>query len=230
MAENESNVHELDLDAVIQFETEHAAEIAAEGDKAFELTGGTAEETAVVSGPQISESSAVERAAPAVAAVAIPAAPVTAAVAVEPAKKEEGGRESILQKIAKLKVGERVKLAMLGNKEERSVLIRDGSKVVSSAVLASPKLTDAEVENIAGMKNVQQSVLRDIQRSRKFMKNYNVLKNLINNPRCPLDLSLTMVKNLQTNDLKALSMNKNIPETLKKVALKNFNEKKGPGK
>ena len=77
-------------------------------------------------------------------------------------------------------------------------------------------------ENIAGMKNVQQSVLRDIQRNRKFMKNYNVVKNLINNPRCPLDLSLTMVKNLQVNDLKSLSMNKNVPETLKKVALKNF--------
>jgi hypothetical protein len=157
------------------------------------------------------------------------AAPVVAAAAAQPAK-EEGGRESILQKISKLKVGDRVKLAMLGNKEERSVLIRDGSKVVSSAVLASPKLTDAEVETIAAMKNVQQSVLRDIQRSRKFMKNYNVVKNLINNPRCPLDLSLTMVKNLQTNDLKALSMNKNVPETLKKVALKNFKEKSGPAK
>jgi hypothetical protein len=62
------------------------------------------------------------------------------------------------------------------------------------------------------------------------MKNYNVVKNLINNPRCPLDLSLTMVKNLQINDLKALSMNKNVPETLKKVALKNFKEKSGPAK
>ena len=49
-----------------------------------------------------------------------------------------------------MKVGSRVKLAMLGNKEERGVLIRDASKVVSSAVLASPKLTDQEVELIAG--------------------------------------------------------------------------------
>jgi hypothetical protein len=190
---------------------------------------------AAVAEPSVESGSPAEAASPAIpAAAATPAtaaAPAATPAAAAPAPaKEESGRESILQKIAKLKVGDRVKLAMLGNKEERSVLIRDGSKVVSSAVLASPKLTDSEVETIAGMKNVQQSVLRDIQRSRKFMKNYNVVKNLINNPRCPLDISLTMVKNLQVNDLKQLSMNKNVPETLKKVALKNFKEKSGPAK
>jgi hypothetical protein len=212
MAEIEAEVEAV----VVQFVTEHAAEIAAEQDKPFELTGGTAEETAAAN------------TAPPLEMSAAPAAPVAAAAVAAAPAQADPGRESILQKIAKLKVGERVKLAMLGNKEERSVLIRDGSKIVSSAVLASPKLTDSEVENIAAMKNVQQSVLRDIQRNRKFMKNYNVLRNLINNPRCPLDLSLTMVKNLQTADLKALSMNKNVPETLKKVALKNFKEKSGP--
>jgi len=171
--------------------------------KAFELTGSTTEELAEVS----------------------------AAKAAGPAKTEQGAeRESIITKISKLNVGGRVKLAFLGNKEERGVLIRDASKVVSSAVLASPKLTDQEVELIAAMKNVQESVLRDIQRNRKFMKNYNVVRNLINNPRCPLDLSLNMVKLLMVNDLKGLSMNKNVPETLKKIALKNFKEKQGPQK
>ena len=198
-------VYDVDVDEVLRYELEHADEIAAEANKAFELVGGTTEELAEVT--------------------AVVAAPASAA------KTEKGNeRESILQKIARMKVGERVKLAMLGNKEERGVLIRDGSKVVSSAVLASPKLTDSEVENIAAMKNVQESVLRDIQRSRKFMKNYNVVRNLVNNPRCPLDLSLNMVKLLMVNDLKGLSMNKNVPETLKKVALKNFKEKQGPQK
>ena len=198
-------VYDVDVDEVLRYELEHADEIAAEANKAFELVGSTTEELAEVT--------------------AVIAAPAAAA------KTEKGNeRESILQKIARMKVGERVKLAMLGNKEERGVLIRDGSKVVSSAVLASPKLTDSEVENIAAMKNVQESVLRDIQRSRKFMKNYNVVRNLVNNPRCPLDLSLNMVKLLMVNDLKGLSMNKNVPETLKKVALKNFKEKQGPQK
>ena len=205
---SQPRVYDVDVDEVLRYELEHADEIAAEANKAFELVGSTSEELQEVT-----------------AAAAAPAAGTTEA------KTEKGAeRESILQKIARMKVGERVKLAMLGNKEERGVLIRDGSKVVSSAVLASPKLTDSEVENIAAMKNVQESVLRDIQRSRKFMKNYNVVRNLVNNPRCPLDLSLNMIKLLMVNDLKGLSMNKNVPETLKKIALKNFKEKQGPQK
>jgi hypothetical protein len=191
-------VYDVDVDEVLRYELEHADEIAAEADKLFEMVGVTTEEQQEL------------------------------ATAIAKKPEEANERESTITKIAKLKVGARVKLAMLGNKEERSVLIRDASKVVSSAVLASPKLTDQEAELFAGMKNVQESVLRDINRTRKFMKNYNVVRNLINNPRCPLDLSLNMVKHLMVNDLKALSMNKNVPETLKKIALKNFKEKQGP--
>src|SRR4051812_5427908 len=198
-------IYDVDVDEVLRYELEHADEIAAEMGKAFEMVGVTEDEQKEL-----------------VSAAAAPAGS---------AKTDQGlERESIITKIAKMNVGARVKLAMLGNKEERGVLIRDASKVVSSAVLASPKLTDQEVELIAGMKNVQESVLRGIQRSRKFMKNYNVVRNLINNPRCPLDLSLNMVKLLMVNDLKGLSMNKNVPETLKKIALKNFKEKQGPQK
>jgi hypothetical protein len=210
---------------------EHAAEIAAELDKPFALTEGTSDEIRLTGAVAVSSTGVViDPVAAATTELVAADQPVAAAAAAVDAAPvvEEKGRESNLKRISKMKVGERVKLAMLGNKEERAILIRDGSKVVSSAVLASPKLSDSEVETIAGMKNVQQSVLRDIQRNRKFMKNYNVVKNLINNPRCPLDLSLTMVKNLQVNDLKFLSMNKNVPETLKKVALKNFKEKSGP--
>jgi hypothetical protein len=195
-------------DAVQKFETENAAAIAADVGKAFELTGATIEEVAV--------SGVAPAAAP---------APAAAAEAIPEAKE----RISALQKIAKLTVGERVKLAMIGSKEDRYILIRDGSRIVSSAVLASPKISDQEIETIAAMKNVQESVLRDIARNRKFMKSYTVLKALVNNPRCPLDISLTLVKSLLTPDLKGLSMNKGVPETLKKIALRSFKEKSSPG-
>jgi hypothetical protein len=177
---------------------ENAAEIAAEEGKQFELTGATEDELAPSPTP-------------------------------EPAQgEEEQERLSPLQKIARMTVGERVKLAMLGNKEERSILIRDGSRVVYSAVLASPKLSDAEAETIAAMKNVQEGVLRELARKRKFIKNYGVVKALVNNPRCPLDISLTFLKNLMAPDLRFLSINKNVPDTLRKVALKTHKEKTGP--
>jgi hypothetical protein len=179
-----------------KYVAEHAAEIAAEEGKAFELVGGAEE---------------AEQAAGAAAAPA-------------PAKEEEE-RISPLQKISRLTVGQRVQLAMKGNKEERFILIRDGSKVVSSAVLESPKVTDQEIETFASLKNVQESVLRGIAGKRRFMKSYSVVKNLVNNPRCPLDIQLNLVKNLLANDLRNLSNNKNVSETIRKLALKLFKDK-----
>ena len=194
-----------------KFLAEHAQELAAEEGKAFELAH--------------DETGELAQALSTAATVTVPAA-ATAAVAVKATAEEgERTRESPLQKISKLTVGERIQLAMKGNKEERFILIRDGAKLVSSAVLESSKLTDQEVEMFAAMKNVQESVLRGIAGKRKFMKQYPVVRALVNNPRCPLDISLTLVKNLLPNDLKGVSMNKNVPETLRKVGLKLFKDK-----
>ena len=206
-----------------QYELEHAAEIAAEEGKAFELVGGT-----------LDDEKTQAAAPPPPAAPGAPAAPATAAgvdektLQMREAEAAARERHSAFQKISNLSVGQRVQLAMRGNKEERFILIRDGARVVSSAVLQSPKLTDAEVETFAAMKNVQESVLRDIARSKKFMKNYAVVRQLVNNPHCPLDLSLGLINHLLVNDLKTLSMNKNIADTLRKLAMKRFKEKSAP--
>jgi hypothetical protein len=193
--------------------TEHAAEITAEHGAAFQLIGDDGSP------------------APPPAAIAVPAEAAPAAAAA--AKAAESERVSPLQRIAQMTVGQRVQLAMKGNKEERYILVRDGSKVVSSAVLESPKLTDQEVEMFASLKNVQESLLRGIAGKRKFMKLYAVVRALMNNPRCPLDVQVALIKNLLPNDLRVLSMNKNVTDTIRKLALKLFNEKSqkkhGPG-
>jgi hypothetical protein len=186
----------LEIEAeVAKYIEEHAAEIAAEQSKAFELT-------------DLSEDEKHELAAP-------KAAP----------HKEEKVRMSPLQKISKMEVSARVQLAMKGNREERFILVRDGCKVVSSAVLECPKLTDQEVETFAAMKNVQENVLRSIAGKRKFMKLYPVVRALVANPRCPLDVSLSLVKNLLVQDLRVMSTNKNVADTLRKVAFKMYKEK-----
>jgi hypothetical protein len=107
-----------------------------------------------------------------------------------------------------------------GSKDERMILVRDPSKVVYRAVLQSPKLGDAEVESYASMKNVAEEALRIIASNRKFIKSYVIVKNLANNPRTPLDVSLTLLNRLTENDLRFLSRNRNIPETLRMMALK----------
>jgi hypothetical protein len=132
---------------------------------------------------------------------------------------------SALQKISQLGVGQRVQLAIKGSKDERFILVRDGSKVVSAAVLESPKISDQEIEMFATLKNVQEGVLRGIAGKRKFMRNYIVQKNLANNPRTPLDVSLPIMKSLMINDLRAMSKNKNINDTLRKMAVKLYKQR-----
>ena len=135
-----------------------------------------------------------------------------------------------LQKIAQMNTAERVKTAFSGGREERTILIRDGAKVVQSAVLASPKLTEPEVELYAGAKSVSENVLREIARSRRYLKNYHVVRNLVNNPKCPLDIALTLVKNLLVYDLKSLRFNKGVPDVIRQVAGQLYREKTGPAK
>jgi hypothetical protein len=114
---------------------------------------------------------------------------------------------------------------MRGNKEERSILIRDSTKLVALAVLDSPKVSEGEVEKFALQKNVLEAVLRAIPIKRQFMKNYSIVRNLVYNPRTPLDLSLGLMKNLLLHDLKNLSGNKEVSDTIRKLALRMFKQK-----
>jgi len=146
--------------------------------------------------------------------------PAALAEAVAAAEPDQHKRDTLLQRLAKMRVVERVKLALTGNREERMILIRDPNKMVQRAVLQSPRLTDQEVEGFASMPSLTDEILRLIAANRRLIKNYVVAKNLINNPKTPLDVSLHLLPRLNAQDLKFLALNKNVPETLKTTAFK----------
>jgi hypothetical protein len=201
------------------FEQQHAAEIAAEEGKAFELVQGESDEM---------EQQAAEPSQPVAApdsnqglAAAAPAAHDRSAA--EPAP--EARKLTLLQRLSKMKASERVKTAFTGGREERAVLIRDAARIVQNAVLSSPKLTDPEVEVFAAAKNVHDNVLREIARHRRFMRNYSVVRNLVQNPKTPLDVALPLVKMLMVFDLKSLQRSRNVSETIRSLAAKYYREK-----
>ncbi len=129
-------------------------------------------------------------------------------------------RQTLIQRLAKMTVAQRVQFAMKGGSEARRTLIRDNNKVVQRAVLQSPRLTDQEVEAFASMSSLTEEILRLVANNRNFRKNYTVVRNLINNPKVPLDITLHMLPMLNAVDLKRLTTNKNIPETLRTTAFK----------
>jgi hypothetical protein len=134
-------------------------------------------------------------------------------------------RKTLLQRLATMTVVERLTLALKGGREERAALIRDPNKMVSRAVLQSPRLTDQEVENFSAMANLSDEILRTISLNRNFIKNYAIIRNLVNNPKTPMDISMGLLKRLITTDLKKLAMNKNVPETVRTMATKMIRQK-----
>lgn len=136
------------------------------------------------------------------------------------AEPDTARRQTLLQQIARMTVSQRVQFAMKGGSDARRTLIRDGNKVVQRAVLQSPRLTDQEIEAFAQMANLTDEILRLIANNRAFRKNYVVVRNLMNNAKTPLDVSLHMLPLLNPADLKKLSINKNVPETLRSSAAK----------
>jgi hypothetical protein len=138
-------------------------------------------------------------------------------------------RESLLQRLNKMRVVERIALALKGNREERMALIRDRNKLVQRAVIQSPRITDADIESYSAMATLTDEILRLIASNRQFIKNYGVVRNLVNNPKTPLDVSLGLMKRLNITDIKRLTMNKNVPETLRTLASKMVRQQKQAG-
>jgi hypothetical protein len=135
-------------------------------------------------------------------------------------------RETLSQRVAHMNVVQRLTLALKGGRSERMLLIRDPNKLIQRCVLQSPRLTDSEVEAFSAMTNLPGEILRTISHSRVFMKSYAVAKNLVNNPKTPLDASLHLLTRLNAGDLARLATNKNIPETLRTSALKLHRKRK----
>jgi hypothetical protein len=142
------------------------------------------------------------------------------AKAAEEVEPDQVKRETLLQKLARLRVVERVQMALKGTREARVLLIRDSCKIVQRAVLQSPQLTDREVESFAAMTVLSDETLRLIANNRKFRKNYTITRALVNNPKTPIDVSLHMLPTINPQDLKLLTTNKNVPDTLRTSAMR----------
>jgi len=142
----------------------------------------------------------------------------------------EAKKLSLTQRIMKMSIAQKIKLATLGNKEARSFLIRDTNKLVCTAVIRSPRITDGEVLNCATNKAANEEVLRIIYNSREFTKNYKIKLALLKNPKLPLSVGMKFLSTLRENDLKDLSRDKNVPSALQGVAKKMVEKKNEPKK
>lgn len=143
--------------------------------------------------------------------------------------EEEAGdekRQSKWQKIQHMSASEKIRLAVLGGREERKILMRDNRKIVHMAAIQSPKVTPGEVVGYAGNRSLPDAVVGYIARRREWVRYYPVLVALVNNPKTPLSESMGFLKMLRSVDLRNLQRNKNVPSQLARQA-RNLYRNKG---
>jgi len=127
-------------------------------------------------------------------------------------------RVSLIRRIMFMNTKDRMKLAMKGDREARSILIRDSNKVVCSAVVKNPRVTEQEVENIAAMRTVAEEVLRLIALNRSWARSYPIIHNLARNPRTPVPTVMNILPRIRTKDLTNLTQNRNVSEAVRRQA------------
>jgi hypothetical protein len=131
-----------------------------------------------------------------------------------------GDRISMINRIIKMKMKDRMKLALKGDREARNILIRDPNRIVAQAVVNNARITEQEIEKIAAMRTVPEDVLRVIAINRNWARNYVIIHNLARNPRCPIANVMSILTRMQLRDLAALSKNRNVSDAVRRQALR----------
>lgn len=127
-------------------------------------------------------------------------------------------RVSLIRRIMFMSTKDRMKLGMKGDREARSILVRDANKVVCSAVVNNPRITEQEIESISAMRTVSDEVLRLIAMNRSWARNYPIIHNLARNPRTPIPTVMTILTRIRTKDLLGISQNRNVSEMVRRQA------------
>ncbi len=136
----------------------------------------------------------------------------------EDGEDTDGADDGDPRLVSTLPIADRLKLATKGTREQRAQLIRDANRIVATAVLTSPKLTESEVEAFAKMGNVSEDVLRIIGTNRNWLKNYGIVHAVTRNPKTPPAISMQLMHRLTEKDIKMLTTDRNVPEMLRLAA------------
>lgn len=123
-----------------------------------------------------------------------------------------------LQTIMQMRPLEKIRTAMLGDKYDRSVLVRDSNKAVAMASIKSPKIRESEAVGYSANRALPLEVITYISNRRDWIKLYSVKLNLVQNPKTPMARSMTLLAHLNQMDVQKIARSKGIPSALATAA------------
>lgn len=132
----------------------------------------------------------------------------------------------LYQKLAEMPVGQRIRRAQLGTREERMLLVRDSNRIVATAAVKSPGMQESEVVLISRNRNLSDDVLRVIASTPEWLRSYTVKRNLVENPKTPVMISTRLVEHLREADLRNVARSKNVTGPVKEAARRHLDRRK----
>lgn len=152
--------------------------------------------------------------------------PVAPAAPSAEGQENSGGVEELYYRIVAMTVPQRVKLALTGGREERRILIADGSRMVGLAVLRARGLNLTEVEGFCGMRHLDAEIFKRIATTRDWVRRPVIALALVKNPKVPLSVSLPLIRRLQMRDLRNIYRDRNLPEAVRGMARKTYMDRR----
>jgi hypothetical protein len=129
-------------------------------------------------------------------------------------EQDEETTGNLYAAVQKMSVMQKIKLARVGGKEARSLLIKERNRIVASSVLASPKITETEIITFAQSRSIGDELLRIIASNREWTKTYQVKLALCSNPKTPIPQAVKFLNYLQERDLRILTKSKDVPSNI----------------
>lgn len=137
-------------------------------------------------------------------------------------ERNDDTKAAVWTRIQFMTVSEKVQLAFRGDRMVRMLLVRDRNKLICSAVMRNPRMSEQEAEAIAGMRNVDEEVLRLLGTRRDWMGKYNIMLTLCRNPKAPVGVVLPFINRLTLRDLKGLKDDKGVQQVVREMARKAY--------
>lgn len=148
------------------------------------------------------------------AAIAISTAEATASAGavtariVDPAARREDRADdaqapmSLERKLMTMAVGEKVQLALHGNREARQLLLRDRAAVVQASLVRNPKITLDELLALARSGQLSPQTAETLAEHPSWGSSPQIAMALVRNPRTPLPTAQQLIAHLTPADLR----------------------------
>jgi hypothetical protein len=147
---------------------------------------------------------------------------VPTVVPITESDRTDSAKSAVWARLQFMTIGEKVQLAFKGDRMIRMLLVRERNRLICAAVMRNPRMTETEVEAIAGMRNVEEEVLRMIGMKRDWAAKYNVMLALVRNPKAPIGVVLPFINRLTLRDLKGLKDDKGVQQVVREMAKKSY--------